>query len=202
MTEDTKQDEAVAGDVAKSDASQKSAVPTPQATPDVDITASAKPEIAAEETADAPAPEPTPSPEASDDAPSEDAVPEANSEPVATREGAPLIGAPQWDPQPGQVVRVHLRIMEAAKKKKGEDRERIQIFEGTVIARRHGSEPGATFTVRKVTKGNFAVERIFPLHAPTIANVEVVKAFRTRRAKLHFLRFKRKKRKRLHEIRD
>lgn len=93
--------------------------------------------------------------------------------------------APQWDPKPGAVVRVHQRVKET--NAKGEEKERIQVFEGIVIARRHGSEPGATFTVRKDVKG-YGVERIFPLFAPTIAKVETVKQYRTRRAKLHHLR--------------
>ena len=95
--------------------------------------------------------------------------------------------APQWDPQPGEVVKVHLRVKETTSK--GEEKERVQIFEGTVIARRHGKEAGATFTVRKIAHG-IGVERIFPLHAPTIAKMEVVKRYRVRRAKLHHLRGK------------
>lgn len=127
------------------------------------------------------------------------AAAEATPTPAAPqREGVPMTGAPAWDPQPGQVVRVHQRIKETTKK--GQEKERLQVFEGIVIARRHGSEPGATFTVRKDIKGGYAVERIFPLHAPTVAKVEVVKAFRTRRAKLHFLRDRLKKGKKLREI--
>jgi len=98
---------------------------------------------------------------------------------------APARTATAWDPQPGQVVRVHQRITETTAK--GEEKERLQVFEGIVIARRHGKEAGATFTVRKDAKG-YGVERIFPLSAPTIAKVEVVKRYRTRRAKLHHLR--------------
>ncbi|MBI4142483.1 50S ribosomal protein L19 [Candidatus Uhrbacteria bacterium] len=101
------------------------------------------------------------------------------------------------DPRPGQVVRVHQRVKETTTK--GEEKERVQIFEGIVIARRHGSEPGATFTVRKVSHG-VGVERIFPLWAPTIAKIEPVKQYRIRRAKLHFLRDHLKKGKKLHEI--
>ncbi|MFH1098686.1 MAG: 50S ribosomal protein L19 [Candidatus Uhrbacteria bacterium] len=93
----------------------------------------------------------------------------------------------RWDPRPGETVRVHLRVKEM--NTKGEEKERIQVFEGMVIARRHGSEPGATFTVRKISDG-IGVERIFPLHAPTIAKMEVVKKHRVRRAKLHYLRGK------------
>lgn len=104
---------------------------------------------------------------------------------------------PSWNPQPGEVVRVHQRVKETTTK--GEEKERVQVFEGTVIARRHGSEPGATFTVRKIAHG-VGVERIFPLWAPTIANVETVKRYRVRRAKLHYLREKLKKGKKLREV--
>ena len=109
----------------------------------------------------------------------------------------PATQQPVWDPQPGQVVKVHLRVKETASK--GEEKERIQVFEGTVIARRHGKEAGATFTVRKIAHG-VGVERIFPLHAPTIAKVETVKRYRVRRAKLHFLRDKLKKGKKMREV--
>ncbi|MFH1430275.1 MAG: 50S ribosomal protein L19 [Candidatus Uhrbacteria bacterium] len=127
------------------------------------------------------------------------ATPETESEVVASVSSTESIPepaveeettAPTWDPKPGQVVRVHLRIKETTKK--GLEKERLQVFEGMVIARRHGNEPGATFTVRKDAKG-FGVERIFPIHAPTIAKVEVVKQVRVRRAKLHHLRGKFKK---------
>lgn len=102
-----------------------------------------------------------------------------------------------WNPLPGQVVRVHQRVKETSTK--GEEKERVQIFEGIVIARRHGKELGATFTVRKESHG-IGVERIFPLHAPTIAKVEIVKQYRVRRAKLNFLRDHLKKGKKLHEV--
>lgn len=117
--------------------------------------------------------------------------------PAPTRLGAPVPASPPWDPRPGQAVRVHLRIIETTKK--GQEKERLQVFEGIVIARRHGNEPGATFTVRKEAKGGFGVERIFPLFAPTVAKVEVVGGHRIRRAKLHYLRAPLKKGKKLVE---
>ena len=79
----------------------------------------------------------------------------------------------------GDTVRVHVKVREG-------DKERIQVFEGTVIALHRGGVR-ATFTVRKVSFGQ-GVERIFPLHSPTIAKVDVVRSARVRRAKLYFLR--------------
>src|SRR5499425_2342391 len=86
-------------------------------------------------------------------------------------------GLPQF--RPGDTVRVHVKIKEGEK-------ERIQVFEGTVIRQRRGGSR-STFTVRKISFGQ-GVERIFPLHSPTIAKVDVVRSARVRRAKLYFLR--------------
>jgi large subunit ribosomal protein L19 len=80
---------------------------------------------------------------------------------------------------PGDTIKVHIRVVEAQK-------ERIQIFQGTVIQVR-GKGTGKTFTVRKISGGT-GVERIFPYHSPSIAKVEVVKRGKTRRAKLFYLR--------------
>lgn len=79
----------------------------------------------------------------------------------------------------GDTVRVHVRVREG-------DKERIQVFEGLVIAVRRGGTR-ATFTVRKVSFGQ-GVERIFPLHSPTIARIDVVRSAKVRRAKLYYLR--------------
>ena len=79
----------------------------------------------------------------------------------------------------GNTVRVHVRIKEG-------ERERIQIFEGTVIAKKHGGV-AETFTVRRMSHG-VGVERVFPLHSPTVAQVEVVRKGRVRRGKLYYLR--------------
>lgn len=79
-------------------------------------------------------------------------------------------------------IKVHQKIKEGNK-------TRIQVFEGIVIARKHGSEPGSTITVRKVS-GGIGVERVFPLHLPTIEKFEVVKTSKVRRAKLYYLRGK------------
>jgi large subunit ribosomal protein L19 len=86
--------------------------------------------------------------------------------------------------KPGQTVRVHQKIKE--KNAKGEDKERVQVFEGIVLNRRHGSEIGATICVRKISD-NIGVEKIFPLHSPTIVKVELVKTAKVRRANLSYL---------------
>jgi large subunit ribosomal protein L19 len=87
--------------------------------------------------------------------------------------------------KPGMVVKVHQKIKEL--NTKGEEKERIQIFEGTIIAAKHGKEAGATITVRKMS-GGVGVEKIYPIHAPVVAKIEVVRELETRRAKLHFMR--------------
>jgi large subunit ribosomal protein L19 len=81
--------------------------------------------------------------------------------------------------KPGDTVRVHVKVREG-------DKERIQVFEGMVISYRRGGAR-ASFTVRKVSFGQ-GVERIFPLHSPTIDRIDVVRGGRVRRAKLYFLR--------------
>ncbi|HEY8487055.1 MAG TPA: 50S ribosomal protein L19 [Limnochordales bacterium] len=80
---------------------------------------------------------------------------------------------------PGDTVRVHLKVTEG-------DRERVQVFEGVVIARKHGGTR-ETFTVRKIASG-VGVERVFPLHSPAIQKIEVVRRGQVRRAKLYYLR--------------
>jgi len=92
----------------------------------------------------------------------------------------------------GDKVRVHVRIKEGEK-------SRIQVFEGTVIAKKHGG-PGETFTVRKMSFG-VGVERVFPTHSPWLEKVEVKSNHRTRRAKLYYLRERTGKSARLKEIR-
>ena len=83
------------------------------------------------------------------------------------------------DFRPGDTLRVHVKIKEGT-------RERIQVFEGIVIARQHGGLD-ETFTVRKISNG-VGVERIFPVHCPSIDKVEVVRQGKVRRAKLYYLR--------------
>ena len=79
----------------------------------------------------------------------------------------------------GDTVRVHVKIKEG-------QRERIQVFEGTVIARKHGGIE-ETFTVRRVSYG-VGVERVFPVHSPKVEMVEIVRRGRVRRSKLYYLR--------------
>jgi len=79
----------------------------------------------------------------------------------------------------GDTVRVHIRVKEGS-------RERIQVFEGTVIAKKHGGIE-ESFTVRRISYG-IGVEKVFPLHAPSIEKVEVVRHGKVRRAKLYYLR--------------
>ncbi len=79
----------------------------------------------------------------------------------------------------GDTVRVHIRVKEGA-------RERIQVFEGTVIAKKHGGI-GETITVRRLSYG-VGVEKVFPIHAPTVDRIEVVRHGKVRRAKLYYLR--------------
>ncbi|HYE59858.1 MAG TPA: 50S ribosomal protein L19 [Candidatus Kapabacteria bacterium] len=92
--------------------------------------------------------------------------------------------------KPGMIVKVHQKIKET--NTKGEEKERIQIFEGMVIAARHGKEAGATVTVRKVSDG-VGVERIFPIHSPAVAKFELVKEMVVRSAKAYHLRTSKKK---------
>lgn len=86
------------------------------------------------------------------------------------------------DLRPGDTVRVHQKIEEKGK-------TRIQVFEGLVLARKHGTEAGATFTVRRST-GGWGVEKIYPLFSPMIDKIEIVKRSKVRRGKLYYIRRK------------
>ena len=99
------------------------------------------------------------------------------------REGLPTFA-------PGDTVRVHVRVREG-------DKERIQIFEGVVIGRRGGGVR-ESFTVRKVSYG-IGVERVFPVHSPSVDRVQIVRHGRVRRAKLYYLRALKGKAARLEE---
>ena len=91
---------------------------------------------------------------------------------------------------PGDTVRVHVKIREG-------DKERLQAFEGTVIARKHGGAT-ETFTVRKISFGQ-GVERIFPIYSPAVDRVELVRRGAVRRSKLYYLRNLRGKAARIKE---
>jgi large subunit ribosomal protein L19 len=94
---------------------------------------------------------------------------------------------------PGDEVKVHVRVVEG-------NRERIQVFQGYVIARR-GSGVNETFTVRKVSF-QVGVERVFPIHAPVIAKLEMIRKGDVRRAKLYYLRDRAGKAAKIKEKRD
>ena len=95
---------------------------------------------------------------------------------------------PDFDP--GDTLRVNVRVREG-------DKERIQVFEGVCIARK-GGKVSETFTVRKISNG-VGVERVFPLHSPTVESIQVVRRGRVRRAKLYYLRNLRGKAARIRE---
>ena len=90
----------------------------------------------------------------------------------------------------GMVVKVHQRVKEL--NAKGEEKERIQIFEGIVLAVKHGTGISGTFTVRKDSKG-FGVEKIFPIHSPNVAKVELLRQMRVRQARPYYIRTYKKK---------
>lgn len=86
------------------------------------------------------------------------------------------------DVRPGDEARVFYKVKEG-------DKERVQELEGLVIARKHGLEPGATFTLRKIYQG-IGVEHIFPFYSPNIEKIEILRHSKVRRAKLYFVRRK------------
>ncbi len=92
------------------------------------------------------------------------------------------------DIKPGHIVKVYQKIVEKrGSGKKQEVKERIQVFEGLVIGRKGGSGINATITVRKISDG-IGVEKVFPLNAPTIEKIELIKIVKVRRAKLNYMR--------------
>ncbi|MDX8405484.1 MAG: 50S ribosomal protein L19 [Mariprofundus sp.] len=100
----------------------------------------------------------------------------------------------------GDTVRVNVRVVDFKETKKGvEKRERLQAYEGIVIAR-HNKGISSSFTVRKMS-GNFGVERVFPLHSPMLESITVMRHGRVRRAKLYYLRELRGKAARIRERR-
>ena len=98
------------------------------------------------------------------------------------------------DIAPGDTVRVHQKIVEGRN-------ERIQVFQGVIIAMRGGKTPGATYTVRRTGSHGVGVERTFPLYSTTVEKVEVLRKAKVRRAQLYFLRERSGKSARLREKR-
>ncbi len=96
--------------------------------------------------------------------------------------------------RPGDTVKVHVKVTEG-------NRSRVQVFEGVVIARR-GSGIRETFTVRKISFNAVGVERTFPVHAPVIDRIEVVRRGKVRRAKLYYLRDRVGKKAKIKELRE
>jgi len=109
----------------------------------------------------------------------------------------PFLKKDLLDIRPGDTVRIYQKIPAFAKAKAGKKEkdknlpaggeEKVQTFEGLVLARKHGKGISATITVRREISG-IGVEKIFPLHLPTIGKIEILKRGRTRRAKLYYLR--------------
>jgi large subunit ribosomal protein L19 len=91
----------------------------------------------------------------------------------------------------GMTVRVYQKIKET--NSKGEEKERLQFFDGMIIAKKHGTEKGASITVRKISEG-VGVEKIFPLHSPTVDRIVIKKQAKVRQSKLYYLRGEYKKR--------
>lgn len=103
---------------------------------------------------------------------------------IAQKHIAPkeVVARKELDIRSGDTVRVHQKIQEKGK-------FRIQVYEGLVIARKHGTEPGGTFTVRATLSG-IGVEKTFPLYTPMIEKIEIVRRAKVRRAKLYHVRDK------------
>jgi len=95
--------------------------------------------------------------------------------------------------QPGMTVRVHQQIKET--NTKGEEKQRIQIYQGIILNKSNGNGVSSSITVRKIS-GSVGVEKIFPLNSPNVVKVETIKQAKVRRAKLNYLR---KSKKRLKE---
>lgn len=123
-----------------------------------------------------------------------DAKKAAKKDSAAVKEKKKVERAPLPELRAGMTVKVYQNIVEAGPKG---DKERVQIFEGIILSHRGGLQAGATITVRKISEG-IGVEKIFPIHSPTIIKIEPVKQAQVHRAKLYYLR---DYKKRLKEVR-
>lgn len=106
------------------------------------------------------------------------------------------------DVRVGNTVRIHQKIKEVAKGKSSSKEKgggKLQVFEGIIIAKKHGKGISATITVRKIISG-IGVEKIFPIHSPTIEKIEIIKRSKVRRAKLYYLRTAKGRKARLKKI--
>lgn len=101
--------------------------------------------------------------------------------------------------KPGDTIRVHQKIIEAGRGKDKKEKERIQVFEGLVVKRHGGNGLDGSFTIRKIASG-VGVEKIFPVQMPSIVKIEFVKRGKVRRSNLSYLKDKKEKDARLHEI--
>ncbi len=145
------------------------------------------------EETEAPAKTKAPSEKAPAEATSDDKKDETPAEeaPEETPEEAKVEEIPKQEIKPGMLIRVHEAIKDT--NSKGEERERVQMFEGTVLGL-NGEGISRTMTVRKIS-GGIGVEKIYPLASPHVQKIEVVKQYRVRRSKLWYLRRDKKKRK-------
>ena len=187
--ENNKQTEEKAADAAveENKAPEAEAPATPETTPEEALAEAPAEEKTEEAPAEAAAEEAAPEETPAEEAPAEEAAePEAEATPVTM---------PHRDLKPGMVVRVHEIIKDT--NAKGEERQRVQVFEGTILGFA-GSGIARTMPVRKVT-GGIGVEKIYPLSSPHVEKVEVVKQLRVRRSKLWLLR-KGKTKRRMKEI--
>lgn len=101
--------------------------------------------------------------------------------------------------EPGMIVKVHQKIKET--NTKGEEKERIQIYQGMIIAVKHGNQPNGTVTVRKVSEG-IGVEKIYPIFSPVVAKFELVRTMKVRQARPYYLRTYKKKLKEVKETKE
>jgi large subunit ribosomal protein L19 len=113
----------------------------------------------------------------------------AASTPVKAKDNKEKSAKPE-ELKSGMTVRVYQKIKET--NSKGEEKERLQFFDGMIIAKKHGNQKGASITVRKISEG-VGVEKIFPLFSPTVDRIIIKKTAKVRKSKLYYLRGEYKK---------